>query len=315
MEIHPPLIELLGAHWRFEVPVAAAAWSEDGSVAAFALGDGSVVLARAEWEGGPAARTRTTGGLEVHPPKVPSPPVSRVLGHERPCRALIALRGAGFLSGGEDGRIVRIGLDGSIDADTRPAARRIDLLAAGPAGWAYASGREVVVTGTSRHVLPFPAEVSALGFDPSGHRLAVAYQDGASICTDDGTPARTLSFHGLPLAIAWSPDGAWLGVGLAAGGVRAWRSNDSAEAVPGGHSGKVRSLGFSADGHLLAALPARRVCSIGISPRRNLASADCRAVAPQLRRWPGIRRARSLVPATRAAPSCCAIRARKMCYS
>ena len=90
MEIHPPLIELLGGRWRFEVPAAAAAWSDDGSLVAFALDDGTVALARAEWEGGPEARTRATGGLEVHSPTVSSPPVSRVHAHEGPCRALVA---------------------------------------------------------------------------------------------------------------------------------------------------------------------------------------------------------------------------------
>jgi WD40 repeat protein len=275
MEIHPPLMELLGGHWRFEAPIAAAVWSDDGSVAAFALGDGGVALARAEWEGGPAVRMRATGGVEVHPPTVPSPPVSRVLAHEGPCRALIAQPGGGFLSSGEDDRIVRIGLDGSIDAGTWPGARRIDLLAAGPAGWAYASEREVVVTGTSRHVLTFPAEVSTLNFDPTGHRLAVAYQDGASICPDDGAPARRLSYRGLPLALAWSLDGTWLALGLAAGGVRAWRSDDSAEVIPGGHSGEARSVGFSGDGHLLAASGAPRVLYWQLDPRKLAKPGEC----------------------------------------
>jgi WD40 repeat protein len=258
MEIHPPLSELLGGHWSFDAPVAAVAWSNNGSVAAFALGDGAVALARAEWGGGPDVRIRATGGVEVRPPTMPSPPVLRVLAHEGPCRALIAQHG-GFLSCGQDGRIVRIGIEGSIDAAAPPAGRRIDLLATGLAGWAYASGGEVVVTGTSRRVLAFPTEVSALGFNPTGHRLAVAYRDGASIWPDDGGPARRLSFYGSPRALAWSPDGAWLGIGLAAGGVRAWRSDGSAEVVPGGHSGEVRSLGFSADGRLLAASGAPRV--------------------------------------------------------
>jgi WD40 repeat protein len=257
MEIHPPLSELLGGHWSFDAPVAAAAWSNDGSVTAFALGDGAVALARAEWEGGPEVRIGATGGVEVRPPTIPSPPVSRVLAHEGPCRALVAQGDGGFLSGGEDGRVARIGLDGSIDASARPTGRRIHLLAAGLAGWACASGREVVVTGT--RVLTFPAEVSALELDPTGHRLAVAYQDGVSICVDDGPPARCLSFQSLPRGLAWSPDGAWLAVGLAAGGVRAWRPDSNAEVVPGGHSGEVRSLGFSADGHLLAASGAPRV--------------------------------------------------------
>src|SRR5882757_4643431 len=107
-----PLIELLGGCWRFDAPIRAAVWSGDGSTAAFGLGDGTVALARAEWAGGPQARPRTAGGIEVHPPTDPSPPVSRVAAHKGACLALAADPGAGFLSGGDDGRIVRIDCDG-----------------------------------------------------------------------------------------------------------------------------------------------------------------------------------------------------------
>src|ERR1700737_4325081 len=100
MQIPPPLIDLLGGRWCFDAPVAAAVWSGDGSVAAFGLGDGTVALARAEWAGGPEGRAHAAGGIEVHPPTVPSPPVTRVAAHKGACLALAADPGAGFLSGG-----------------------------------------------------------------------------------------------------------------------------------------------------------------------------------------------------------------------
>jgi WD40 repeat protein len=276
MDIHPPLIELLGGRWRFEAPVAAVAWSADGSVAAFALSDGAVALVGAAWGGGPQARPRATGGLEVHPPTVPGPPVSRILAHEGPCRALIAQPGGGLLSGGEDGRVARISLDGSVDVGAQPAMQRVELLAGGSAGWACASGHKVVVTRTSRRALTFPAKVRALAFDPTGHRLAVAYQDGVSICHDDGAQARHLAYRGLPLAVAWSPDGAWLALGLTAGSLRVWRSDDSADVVPGGgHSRETRSLGFSADGHMLAASGGSRVLYWRLNPPGFAKPGEC----------------------------------------
>jgi WD40 repeat protein len=276
MQIHPPLIELLGGRWRFDAPVAAAAWSGDGSVAAFGLGDGAVALVRAEWAGGPEARAHAAGGIEVYPPSVPSPPVSRVAAHKGACLALVADPGVGFLSGGDDGRIVRISREGAADRGTALAERRVDLLAAGPAGWrASAAGREVIVTGRSRHVLTLPSDATALAFDPSGHRLAVAYRDGASIWSDDGAPARGLPCRGRPRALAWNPEGAWLALGLEEGGVRGWRLADGADLVFGGHSGQARSLSFSADGHLLAAAGAARVLYWRLDLRKLAEPAEC----------------------------------------
>jgi hypothetical protein len=44
-----PLLDVLGGGWSLGVAVVAADW--DADLAGFALRDGSVVLARAEWEG------------------------------------------------------------------------------------------------------------------------------------------------------------------------------------------------------------------------------------------------------------------------
>lgn len=260
MQIHPPLIELLGGRWSFNAPGATAAWSGDGSVVAFGLGDGTVVLARAEWAGGPQARVRAEGGIEVQPPTVPSPPVSRVAAHKGACLALAVDPGAGFLSGGDDGRVVRIARDGNADGGTPMAERRVDLFTAGPAGWrACAAGREVIVTGRTRHVLTLPSDATALAFDPSGRRLAAGYRDGVSIWSDEGAPGRDLPCRGRPRVLAWTPDGAWLASGLEEGGVCGWRLTDGTGLVFGGHSGQAHSLSFSADGKLLMASGAARV--------------------------------------------------------
>jgi WD40 repeat protein len=276
MQIHPPLIELLGGYWRFDAPIEAAVWSGDGSTAAFGLGDGTVALARAEWAGGPEARPRAGGGIEVHPPTDPSPPVSLVAAHKGGCLALAADPDAGFLSGGVDGRIVRIGRDGTTDRGTPLTEQSIYLLATGPAGWlACAAGCEVIVTGPSRHVLALPSEATALAFDRSGHRLAVAYRDGASIWADDGAPMRSQPCRGRPRALAWHPEGAWLALGLEEGGVCGWRLADGADLVFGGHSGQVLSLSFSADGRLLAASGAPRVIYWRLGPRDLAEQAEC----------------------------------------
>jgi len=275
MKIHPPLIELLGGRWRFDVPVAAAAWSHDGSVAAFGLADGTVALARASWEGGPEVTPRLAGGIEVRPPTVSSPPVSRVSVHNGATRTLVAQPGAGFLSGGDDG-VMHIGRDGIVTRDSEFPERRVSVLAAGPAGWrACAAGREAIITGRSRHVLTLPSEVSTLAFDLPGHCLAVARQDGTNIWSGDGTPMRDLQFRGLPRTLVWSPDGAWLAVGLDAGGVHAWRLADNVDVALGGFSGAGRALSFSSDARLLATSGARRVLYWQLGPEYLAEPGEC----------------------------------------
>src|ERR1700761_574492 len=114
MDLHPPLIDLLGASWRFEVPITGVAWSLDGSVAAFGLGEGSILLARARWSGGPDVRARASGGVEGIPPTVARPPVSRLAVHNRASRTIAAVSG-GFLSLGADGDVWRIDAAGCVE--------------------------------------------------------------------------------------------------------------------------------------------------------------------------------------------------------
>jgi hypothetical protein len=245
-------------------------------VAAFGLGDGTVVLARAEWAGGPEVRAREgDGGVEVTPPTDPSPPVTRVSVHTGRCLALVA-DPAAFLTGGEDGRVVRLESDGTAsEPQNERTGRPIELLAAGAggaAGWrAAVSGRHVHITGPGRHILEMPDAVTALAFDPAGHRLAIAHRGDAAICgaslwSDDGAALRRLSSPGLPLSLAWSPDGSLLVAGLQEGAPPDWRLADDRLAdgteialLGAANMQGVASLAFAYDGSFLAASGAPRV--------------------------------------------------------
>jgi WD40 repeat protein len=275
MKIHPPLIELLGGRWRFEAPIAAAAWNHEGAVAAFGLADGTVGLVRANWEGGPEVIPRPTGGIEVRPPTVSSPPVARVSVHKGASHTLVPEPGGGFLSGGDDGRVMRIERDGIVTQEMGFPERFVTFLDTGLVGWrACVAGREAIITGRYRHVLTLPSEGNALAFDPLGRCLAVAYQDGISIWSDDGAPTRDLKFRGLPQTLVWSPDSAWLAVGLDAG-VRAWRLADGVDVALSGFSGVGRALSFSSDARLLATSGARRVVYWQLGPEYLAEPGEC----------------------------------------
>ncbi|MEA3123815.1 MAG: hypothetical protein QOD67_834, partial [Caballeronia sp.] len=113
MNAPPPLIEMLGARWVTEAPVVALAWDFAGLNAGFALGDGTVALAAGEWPGGPALKPRQSGGVEFVQAREPPAPVARFSVHDGTCLALAADPEGGFLSGGDDGRLVHLKPDGT----------------------------------------------------------------------------------------------------------------------------------------------------------------------------------------------------------
>src|SRR5262245_25090254 len=94
-----------------DAPVAACAFSRDGKLAAFALGDGSVRLLP---EG--VKEQAAPAGEPVH--------------HGAVLSLIADPAGDGFLSGGDDGRLLRIAPDGSASEITHQNGKWIDKLAA-----------------------------------------------------------------------------------------------------------------------------------------------------------------------------------------
>ena len=252
----PPLLDVLGARWMLDAPVVGVAW--DADLAGFGLGDGSLAMARAEWLGAPQLE-RCDGGTKLTPAEAPPPPVSRQRVHQGVCLTVAALPDGGFLSGGDDGGMVRTTEDGlSTGIESHPG-KWVDLVAAGAAGWnAAAVGRRVHVSGRSTDVIDLPASVTALAFNARGTRLAMAHYRGVTVWSPDA-PKRVLPTLGCPLSLAWSPDGAYLICGLRENALHGWRLSDGGDIEMGGYSGQPRSLTFSGDGRLLASSGSPRV--------------------------------------------------------
>ena len=255
MNLHPPLVELLGARWGFATPVVGAAWNADGRLAGFGLGDGAVVMARATWDGGPSVKARAGGGIEVVPPQVTSPAVSRIAVHRGACRALASDGLGGFVTGGADGCLAQVSADGEVHAGTAFAGREVTRVAGAEGGWrACASGPDVQIGGPTRAVLKLPAAATALAFRPGGRVLAIGHNGGVTIWQASGLSR--LTCDGRPVTLGWSPDGAWLVAGLVSGGLHAWRPLDGdagGVAVPGEATAVAHALSFSSDGTLMAA--------------------------------------------------------------
>ncbi len=269
----PPLLDLLGATWAMDAPVSGVAW--DGDLAGFALGDGSLAMARAEWPGAPAVRRRAEGGSELTPGTAPPPPMSRLRVHGGACLALARDPAGGFLSGGDDGVLAHAAEDGTVTVLQSFPGRWVDLVAAAGGMRACAVGRVVHVSGAATATVELPASATALAWDPAGRFLAAAHYRGATIWSD-GEPTRLLSTPGCPRSIAWSPDGRYVVCGLQENALHGWRLSDGGDIEMGGYPGQPRSLSFAADGSFLASSGApRAVCWRFDPPDAGLQPAEC----------------------------------------
>ena len=223
--------------WRFEGFVTAVAVDAESRTAAFALGSGRVRLVDFARQQAHAARTATA--------------------HEGAALALVADRDGGFVTGGDDGRVMRLGRDGETAELMRFSGQWVEHVASlGPRGVAAAVGRTVTVLrdGAARALGPHPSTVAGLAC--LGERLAVAHYNGVSLwdldAAQDAAPDR-LEWKGSHLAVAPSPDGRFVATATQDHALHAWRLEPRSEMQMAGYPSKAASLAWSADSLLLAA--------------------------------------------------------------
>jgi WD40 repeat protein len=209
--------------------VTAAAWL--GNAAAFALGDGAVLLA-------------TDGASQ----RVPAHPDGAVI--------VAASDGRRLLTGGDDGRVAATGPDGS----TRTVAESkgwIDALALHPSGaFAFSSGKRVAARDERgrEKMLEAPSSVRGLSFAPKGYRLALAHYNGATLWFPNlETSPEALEWKGSHLDVTWSPDGRFVVTTMQENSLHGWRLHpDKGHMRMSGYPSKTRSLSWSHDGNWLA---------------------------------------------------------------
>jgi WD40 repeat protein len=220
-------------------PVVDACFGSDGAMLAVASGDGVVRL------------FSTDGGMFV--------PLAVAAAHDG---AILHLhpegRGGGFLTGGDDGRVVRIRSPGAFRELAVFPGRWVDGLAVSSANGLVAAGigRSVhVVDAEGRTVAEFhghPSTVADLAFSPDGGTIAVAHYQGVSLWSVGAGMARRLEWRGSHVRVLWSPDGRYVVTATQDNEVHAWRLADAAGIQLAGYGGKARSLSWGPRGSYLA---------------------------------------------------------------
>ncbi|WP_181708581.1 WD40 repeat domain-containing protein [Chthonobacter rhizosphaerae] len=179
---------------------------------------------------------------------------------EKPHGGILAavrdLDGRTLVTGGDDGRVLRITEDGTVTPLAEKGRKWIDQLATGPGGAvAFASGRTVWVREASgkEHELTRPRAVGGLAFFPKGLRVAIAGYNGVGLWFPGTTAApQELEWKGSHIAVTLSPDGANVVTSMQENALHGWRLKDGQHMRMSGYPVKVKSLSWSAKGRFLA---------------------------------------------------------------
>lgn len=274
----PVLLDMLGASWNRGASVVAAAWDRSGERAGFALGDGHLAVVDGQWPNGPRVEPRAEGGASLVPATEEAPAPRRAACHPGSCLCIAADAGSGFVTGGDDGRVVHVPGSGEPSVREHVPGAWIDALAESKSGvLAYACARRVqrvdTVAGRS-DVIELPSPATALAFSPDGATLAAAHSGGVTLWSSGGT--RLLAWHGYHRALAWSPDGRYLVTAMQENALHGWRVADASDISMGGYPGQPLSLSFSHDGRFLATSGATRpVCWRFDPPGRSDQPLEC----------------------------------------
>jgi WD40 repeat protein len=230
------LLDTRGIREEFGAFVVAAAFDR-GGMPAFALGDGTVRLLReGVWRS--------------------------VAAHAGAVLALAAdARAEGVVSGGDDGRFLRIDRDGSTAELAEFGMKWVEHVAsfadAKSSLLACAVGRHLHlfdVSGVKLKTLAHPSSITGLAFDAKGKRVVASHYNGASlwfVASKSDNP-RVLEWKGSHTAIAISPDGDAVVTAMQENALHGWRLSDNQHMRMSGYPGKTRVLSFTRSGKWLA---------------------------------------------------------------
>jgi len=201
-----------------------------GDLPALALGDGAILI----------GEPRSFKRIEAHPG-------GAILA--------AACDGARLVTGGDEGRVVALAANGTIEEIADERGRWIDALAVRSDAIAWAAGRQARARDHSGAVKTFsaPSTVRGMTFLPKGYRLALAHYNGVSLWFPNvAAEPTTLEWKGSHLDVVASPDGRFIVSSMQENAVHGWRLADARNMRMTGYPRKTRSMSWSHDGYWLA---------------------------------------------------------------
>ncbi|MFS1876819.1 WD40 repeat domain-containing protein [Enterovibrio norvegicus] len=169
----------------------------------------------------------------------------------------LATDGESVLSGGDDGRFLRVSPDGSIQEIATFGTKWVDCVGATCDWFACSSGRTVYLWSgeqSSPTLLAHPSTVGGVAFDKCGEQLAVAHYGGVTLWSykNGEWTSLLLPWKGVHGAVDFSPDGRFLMTLMQEKAVHVWRLSDCADLEMSGYPKKVKSFSWVGETPYLA---------------------------------------------------------------
>jgi WD40 repeat protein len=166
-----------------------------------------------------------------------------------------------LVTGGEDGKILRITADGLVTQLAEAPRKWINTVAAGPSGAiAYAHGKSAFVVTSDGKTREFAEQrtIEHVAFANKGLRIAVARYNGVTLhwAGTNGAPV-DLDWKGAHTFVTFSPDGRFLVTAMQENALHGWKldvkpGEETRHMRMSGYPGKVKSLSWSPKGKWLA---------------------------------------------------------------
>ena len=154
-----------------------------------------------------------------------------------------------ILTGGDDGRFLRISPDGDVEELATFGTKWVDCVASNRELRACSSGRIVLVwsSGQKKAVeLEHSSTVGGLAFDTKGIRLAVAHYGGVTIWEQKNHRWKKsrLFWQGSHGALTFSPDGKYIVTAMQENALHGWRLRGKVNLAMSGYPAKTKSFAW-----------------------------------------------------------------------
>ncbi len=232
------LLDRTGSRWSFDAYVVSACFNSSGTHGAFALGSGEIQLF-------PVQRPSERTAWPLH--KGSSLSFVRAPGDD------------GFLSGGDDGRLVYLAPDGDSTTLLIRSSRWVEHTVGHPHASAFACAvgnvvlyRPACFAGPISE-LRHPSSVGGLAFSHDGSFLAVSHYGGVTLWSlTSATPyPQLLKWRGSHLAVTCSPDNRYVITAMQEHDIHVFVVDTNEHLFMNAYDSKVHSLCWSARGDYL----------------------------------------------------------------
>ena len=163
-----------------------------------------------------------------------------------------------ILTGGDDGRFLKISLDGVVKEIGNFGTRWVDNVTANNGSLVCSSGKIVYLWSPNNKepkLFEHNSTIGGIAFDTKGKRLAVSRYDGVTLWKKDYTKkwvSSNLIWKGSHNKVSFSPDGKYLVTSMQENVIRCWRLKDKIDFAMSGYDRKIKSFAFVGETSYLA---------------------------------------------------------------